>query len=419
MVPASRFIRLFPRFRAWRGKTGGACGLIAWRAPSVSHPMLWNAPGAGRKFDSSCRFATAEKNNTTRDDCHGEFDTPTFPAHDSKAHDRARFRPPLVTCRARPIAFDQARPQRSRLARLALVPRLSQFPHADFSCYWRCAGRGSFCQARRATGEQAPWRLACASAGDLWARFTRTHASTPMEESEGDPTRSLACARVGVDSRYSVVKSALRSSMVCLLLVGGLFCSSREQAGDRSLRWPTTSSFCRPESAIKPNNRPTLTWAGRPAVAAIRLALRPAAATSGWVRRECRARGRWPAIAVERAGGRGRRAAISAGRNAALLEAAGIDHAVATVNRRALALPDEPEEEDEGPPGGMTLDAAINQLVRQNYDLRTKWMEIPQARADVLTASLRANPLVFGSVSSIPYGSIRRSGPARPTIAGR
>ena len=69
----------------------------------------------------------------------------------------------------------------------------------------------------------------------------------------------------------------------------------------------------------------------------------------------------------------------------------------------ALALPDE-EEEDEGPPDGLTLDAAINQLVKQNFDLRTKWMEIPQARADVLTASLRANPLVFATASSIPYG---------------
>ncbi|HTU23745.1 MAG TPA: TolC family protein [Pirellulales bacterium] len=70
----------------------------------------------------------------------------------------------------------------------------------------------------------------------------------------------------------------------------------------------------------------------------------------------------------------------------------------------ALAIPDD-EQEDEGPPDGLTLDEAINRLVKQNYDLRTKWMEIPQARADVLTASLRANPLVFGSVSQIPYGN--------------
>jgi cobalt-zinc-cadmium efflux system outer membrane protein len=78
----------------------------------------------------------------------------------------------------------------------------------------------------------------------------------------------------------------------------------------------------------------------------------------------------------------------------------------------ALAIPDDGED-DEGPPDGLTLDAAINQLVRQNYDLRTKWMEIPQARADVLTASLRANPLVFASASSIPYGSYSAQRPGQ------
>ena len=62
-----------------------------------------------------------------------------------------------------------------------------------------------------------------------------------------------------------------------------------------------------------------------------------------------------------------------------------------------------PEGEDEGPPDGMSLEAAMDRLVRASYDLRTKSFEIPQARADVLTASLRANPLVFGTATSIPY----------------
>ena len=75
----------------------------------------------------------------------------------------------------------------------------------------------------------------------------------------------------------------------------------------------------------------------------------------------------------------------------------------------ALALPE--DIEDDGPEPGLTLDDAINRLVRQNYDLRTKWMEIPQARADVLTASLRANPLVFGSIGSVPYGSFSQQRP--------
>ncbi len=82
----------------------------------------------------------------------------------------------------------------------------------------------------------------------------------------------------------------------------------------------------------------------------------------------------------------------------------------------ALAIPDD-DNEDEGPPGGLTLDIAITLLVRQNYDLRTKWLEIPQARADVLTASLRANPLVFGTVSSIPYGSYSQQRPGETSYS--
>jgi outer membrane protein, heavy metal efflux system len=70
---------------------------------------------------------------------------------------------------------------------------------------------------------------------------------------------------------------------------------------------------------------------------------------------------------------------------------------------RFLGALELPEGEDLGPPDGLTLDAAIDRLVRYSYDLRTKSFEIPQARADILTASLRANPMVFGSASSIPY----------------
>lgn len=66
---------------------------------------------------------------------------------------------------------------------------------------------------------------------------------------------------------------------------------------------------------------------------------------------------------------------------------------------------------DEGPPEGLTLEQAIGQLVRNNYDLRSKYYEIPQARADVLTAGLRANPFVFFSASSYPYKAYT---PTRP-----
>src|SRR5262249_2169714 len=36
-------------------------------------------------------------------------------------------------------------------------------------------------------------------------------------------------------------------------------------------------------------------------------------------------------------------------------------------------------EAEEGPPGGLTLDEAINLLVRQNLNLRAKQLELPQA----------------------------------------
>lgn len=72
---------------------------------------------------------------------------------------------------------------------------------------------------------------------------------------------------------------------------------------------------------------------------------------------------------------------------------------------------DLPAATDEGPADGMNLETAIDTLVRNNLDLRTKFLEIPQARADVLTAGLRSNPLLFGTATGVPYGSYS---PARP-----
>jgi cobalt-zinc-cadmium efflux system outer membrane protein len=69
----------------------------------------------------------------------------------------------------------------------------------------------------------------------------------------------------------------------------------------------------------------------------------------------------------------------------------------------ALAVPAGPAEE--GPPYGLTLDAAIERLVRDNLDLRAKAHEIPKAQADILTAGLRANPLLFFDAQRVPYGS--------------
>ncbi len=79
----------------------------------------------------------------------------------------------------------------------------------------------------------------------------------------------------------------------------------------------------------------------------------------------------------------------------------------------SLELP--ADETEEGPPDGLTLDQAIDLLVRQNLDLRAKELEIPQARADVLTASLRANPLFFADSQLVPYGSDSVRRPDGPT----
>jgi cobalt-zinc-cadmium efflux system outer membrane protein len=75
-----------------------------------------------------------------------------------------------------------------------------------------------------------------------------------------------------------------------------------------------------------------------------------------------------------------------------------------------LALP--AANEDEGPREGLTLDQAIERLVHENLDLRGKFFEIPQAKADVLTAGLRANPIFYADGQLVPYGrySRRRSG---------
>ncbi len=62
------------------------------------------------------------------------------------------------------------------------------------------------------------------------------------------------------------------------------------------------------------------------------------------------------------------------------------------------------ELDDPGPRDGLTLDAAIARMIQCNRALATLAHEIPQARADTLTAGLRPNPIVFGGASGVPYG---------------
>ncbi len=71
--------------------------------------------------------------------------------------------------------------------------------------------------------------------------------------------------------------------------------------------------------------------------------------------------------------------------------------------------------EDQGPLDGLTLDQAIDRLLRQNLDLRSKKFEIPQADADILTAGLRANPIMYSDVQCVPYGSFSRARPGGQT----
>ncbi len=79
----------------------------------------------------------------------------------------------------------------------------------------------------------------------------------------------------------------------------------------------------------------------------------------------------------------------------------------------SLALP--AGEDDEGPADGLTLDLAIARLLRDNLDLRSKSFEIPQAEADILTAGLRANPILYSDVQCVPYGSFSRARPGGQT----
>jgi cobalt-zinc-cadmium efflux system outer membrane protein len=73
-----------------------------------------------------------------------------------------------------------------------------------------------------------------------------------------------------------------------------------------------------------------------------------------------------------------------------------------------------PTGTEEGPPDGLTVDQAIALLIHDNLELRARAYEIPSARADLLTASLRGNPILYADSQLIPYGSYnnnRQGGP--------
>lgn len=70
--------------------------------------------------------------------------------------------------------------------------------------------------------------------------------------------------------------------------------------------------------------------------------------------------------------------------------------------RSLLEVPATPE--DPGPAGGLDLSGAIATLIRQNLDLIALQFEVPKAEADILTASLRNNPIVYADGQLVPYG---------------
>ncbi len=75
--------------------------------------------------------------------------------------------------------------------------------------------------------------------------------------------------------------------------------------------------------------------------------------------------------------------------------------------------------DNDGPPDGLTLDRAIDIMLERNLDLRSKYMEIPMARADILQANLRSNPVFYQDGQLLQYGGtstkFSRTAPGGPS----
>jgi cobalt-zinc-cadmium efflux system outer membrane protein len=68
-----------------------------------------------------------------------------------------------------------------------------------------------------------------------------------------------------------------------------------------------------------------------------------------------------------------------------------------------------------GAPNGYTISDAIEVMVRQNLNIIAMRYELPMAEADVLTASLRANPVFYTDSQLVPYGRYSRANPGGQT----
>ena len=71
--------------------------------------------------------------------------------------------------------------------------------------------------------------------------------------------------------------------------------------------------------------------------------------------------------------------------------------------------------DDAGPANGLSLDAAIEQMIEANLDVQALRQELTQADADILTAGLRTNPLIYMDSQFIPYGAFNDATPGGPT----
>jgi outer membrane protein, heavy metal efflux system len=77
------------------------------------------------------------------------------------------------------------------------------------------------------------------------------------------------------------------------------------------------------------------------------------------------------------------------------------------------------ESDDWGPADGVTLDRAIDVTLERSLNLRAKFYEIPMAKADILQANLRSNPVFYqdGQLLQYPGGSTQftRAAPGGPS----
>ena len=72
-------------------------------------------------------------------------------------------------------------------------------------------------------------------------------------------------------------------------------------------------------------------------------------------------------------------------------------------------------DSDPGPAGGLSYDAALDRMMGSNLDIRALRHELTQADADILTAGLRTNPLVYVDSQFIPYRPFGSDNPGGPT----